>query len=92
MKMSYAYLLQIIHSLRRLDVQLENVEDCFLEIQHSFREANRSEHFSDNTFIILKLDGYQELSSQGCSKLASWDEILFGPHATELKDFWVFEL
>ena len=65
MKISYLYLLQLIHILSLLDIQLEDVEDSSEDIQHSFRDASGCKHFADNTVHILKLDGCRELSSQG---------------------------
>lgn len=64
-KMSYSYLLELIHILCLLDVHLEDVEDSPVDIQHSCRDASWCKHFADNTVGILKLDGCQELSSQG---------------------------
>lgn len=65
MKIRYCYLLEIIDILGLLDVQLEDVEDSPVHVQYSGRDPSRSKHFSDNTVSILKLDGCQELSSQG---------------------------
>lgn len=65
MKMSYLYLLQLIDVLSLLDVQLEDVDDSPVDVQHSCRDASRCKDFADNTASILKLDGCQELSSQG---------------------------
>lgn len=65
MKMRYQYLLQLIDILRLLDVQLEDVEDSSVDIQHSGRDTSWCKDFADNTVGILKLDGCQELSSQG---------------------------
>lgn len=57
--------MQLIDVLSLLDVQLEDVEDSPVDVQHSCRDASWSENFADNTVGILKLDGCQELSSQG---------------------------
>lgn len=65
MKMSNSYLLQLIDVLSLLDVQLEDVEDSPVDIQHSCRDASHCKNFTNDTVSILKLDGYQELSSQG---------------------------
>lgn len=61
----FLYLLQLIDILSLLDVQLEDIEDSPVDIQHSCRDASRCKQFADNTVSILKLDGCQELSSQG---------------------------
>lgn len=90
--MSYLYLLQLIDILSLLDVQLEDVKDSSVDIQHSFRDTSWSEYFSDNTVGIFKLDGCRELSSQGRSYLGSWGEIIFGPEATVLQDFRLLKL
>lgn len=92
MKMSYLYLLQLVDVLSLLDVHLEDVEDSSVDIQHSCRDASRCEDFADNTVDILKLDGCQELSSQGRGEFGGWDESVFGPDATVLKDFRVDKL
>ena len=65
LKVSYLYLLQLIDVLGLLDVQLEDVEDSPVDVQHSCRDASGCKHLADNTVSILKLDGCQELSSQG---------------------------
>lgn len=65
MKTSHSDLLQLIDILSLLDVQLEDVEDSSVEVQHSCRNASRGKYFAHNAVSILKLDGGQKLSSQG---------------------------
>lgn len=65
MEIHNLYLLQLIDILSFLDVQLEDVEDSPVDVQDSCRDTSRCKHFADDTFSILKLDGSQELSSQG---------------------------
>lgn len=65
MEINNLYLLQIIDILSLLDVQLEDVEDSPVDVQHSCRDTSRCKHFADDTFSILKLDRSHKLSSQG---------------------------
>lgn len=57
MKGEYLYLLQLVDILSLLDVQLEDVEDSPVDVQHSCRDASRCKHFANNTTIPFKLDG-----------------------------------
>lgn len=92
MKMSYLYLLQLIDILSLLDVQLEDVDDSPVDIQHSCRDAIRCKHSANHTTGILKLHRCRELSSQGLGELGGWNKSIFGPDATVLKDFRVHKL
>lgn len=64
MKTSHSYLLQLIDILSLLDVQLEDVEDSSVEVQHSCRNTSRGKNFAHNAISVLKLDRCQKLSSQ----------------------------
>lgn len=88
----YLYLLEFVDILCFLDVQLEDVEDSPVDVQHSRRHTSRSEHFADNAVSVLKLDWCQELSSQGRGELSGWNEGIFGPDATVLKELRVDKL
>lgn len=59
------YLLQLIDVLCLLDVELKNVQDTSMDIQHCFRDSSGGKYLTHNTLGILKLDGNRELSSQG---------------------------
>lgn len=86
------YLLQLIDVLCLLDVELKNVQDTSMDIQHCFRDSSGGKYLTHNTLGILKLDGNRELSSQGWSEFCRWDERIVGPHTTVLKDLRVHKL
>lgn len=65
MKMVCFYLLQVIDIVSPLEVQLEDIEDSPVDIQHGCGDTSRRVDFSDDAVGILKLDGYQELGMQG---------------------------
>lgn len=65
MKMSHLYLLQVIDIVSLLDVQLEDVEDSPVDVQHSCRDTSWCKHSAHKTVGVLKLDGCQKLSSEG---------------------------
>lgn len=78
--------MQLIDVLGLLNVQLEDVEDSSVDVQHSCGDASRCKHFAHDTISILKLDGSQELSLKGRGELSGWDESIFGPDAAVLKE------
>lgn len=65
MKIVCFYLLQVIDIVSPLEVQLEDIEDSPVDVQHGCGDTSRRKDFTDNAVGILKLDGCQELSMQG---------------------------
>lgn len=65
MKMVCFYLLQVIDIVSPLEVQLEDVEDSPVDVQHGCGDISGCIDFTDNAVGILKLDGCQELITQG---------------------------
>lgn len=65
MKMVCFYLLQVIDIVILLEVQLEDIEDSPVDIQHGCGDTSRCIDFVDDAVGIFKLDGCEELSMQG---------------------------
>lgn len=63
--LGFFYLLQVIDIVSCLEVQLEDIEDSPVDIQHGCRDTSRRIEFTDNAVGILKLDGIQKLSMEG---------------------------
>ena len=59
-----SHLLQFINILGLLEVELKNVKETSVEIQHCRGDCSWSKHLADNTISVLKLDGNQKLSGQ----------------------------
>lgn len=59
-----SHLLQFINILGLLEVELKNVEDTSVDIQHCSGDSGWGKHLTDHTISVLKLDGNQKLSTQ----------------------------
>ena len=59
-----SHLLQFINILGLLEVELKNVEDTSVDIQHCSGDFSWGKQLADHTISVLKLDGNQKLSGQ----------------------------
>ena len=59
-----SHLLQFINILGLLEVELKNVKDTSVDIQHCSGDSGWGKHLTDHTISVLKLDGNQKLSTQ----------------------------
>lgn len=88
----FLYLLHLVDILCLLYIQLQEVDDSPVDIQHCCGDTSRCRHSPDNAICILKLDRCRELSSQGCGELGRRMERIFGPDATVLQQLRVYKL
>lgn len=86
------YLLHLVDILCLLYIQLQEVDDAPVDIQHCCGDPRRCSQSPNNAVCILKLDRCRELSSQGCGELGGWMERIFGPDATVLQQLRVYKL
>lgn len=61
MIITHVYLMQLIHILCVLEVELKDVEDTSVQIQNSSRDSSRGKYFTYHTISILIFDGNDKL-------------------------------
>lgn len=63
---SFTNLLQVIDFVGLLDVELKDVQDASVDVQHQCRDSFRSKYLSNNTAGIFKFDWNRKLRCKGC--------------------------
>lgn len=82
----WVYLLHLVDILCLLYVELQDIQDTSVDVQHHDRDSLGREHFSDNTIGVLKLDGDHQLRCQDRSQLGGRSKSILWPNTTVLEE------